>query len=206
MPVPDVVNLEMVIVPLPVFASLIVCVAFDPTVTSPKLTDAGVTVNEDSLPDPVQSAVSGVEEAVLVTAIAPETVAVLVGLKVAVTCALWPAESFAGVLTPETVISAPVTEISEIVAVALPVFVIFTVWVAVVPTVTAPKFNEAGESASEAVTPFPFRGTAVGESSALLVIVTTPVVAPLEVALNATFNVAVCPAVSVFGAVNPPIV
>ena len=30
--------------------------------------------------------------------------------------------------------------------------------------------------------------------------------APLVVALNATFNVAVCPADSVFGAVNPPIV
>ena len=206
MPDPDVVKFEIVIVPLPVFASLIVCVAFDPTVTSPKLTDAGVTVNDDSLPDPVHSAVKGVEDAELVIAIAPDTVAVLVGLKVAVTCALWPAASVAGVLTPETVMSAPVTELSEMVAFALPVFVIFTVWVAVVPTATAPKFSDEGESASEAVTPPPFRGIAVGESSALLVIVTTPVVAPLEVALNATFNVAVCPAASVFGAVNPPIV
>lgn len=206
MPEPDVVSLEIVTDALPVFASLIVCVESVPTVTLPKLTDAGVTVNDDSLPDPVHSAVNGFEEAVLVTATAPDTVEVLVGLKVAVTCALWPAAIVAGVLTPETVISAPVTEISEIVAFEFPVFVIFTVWVAVVPTVTAPKFNDEGESDREAVTPPPFKGIAVGESSALLVIVTTPVVAPLVVALNATFNVAVCPEAKVFGAVSPPIV
>ena len=58
MPEPETPRLEIVIVALPEFASLMVCVASLPTVTVPKLTDDGVIVSAEAFPDPVQSAVS----------------------------------------------------------------------------------------------------------------------------------------------------
>jgi hypothetical protein len=75
-----------------------------------------------------------------------------------------------------------------------------------VPIATLPKLSELGESPSAAETPSAFKGTIVGELSALLVIVTAPVVAPFEAALKETFNDAVAPAASVVGAVTPEMV
>jgi hypothetical protein len=206
MPDPEVARLEIVIVALPEFASLIVCVASLPTVTVPKLTEAGVIVSSDALPEPVQLAVAGEPEALLVIVIVPESVAVEAGLNVAVKLALCPALSVAGTVSPESVTPLPDTATFEIVVDELPEFVIFTVCAEVVPIATLPKLIEFGESPSEAETPSPFRGTVVGESSALLVIVTTPVVAPFEAALNATLSVAALPGAIVVGAVSPVIV
>ncbi len=206
MPVPEVVSFEIVIVELPEFAILIVCVASVPTVTLPKFTEAGAMLSVEALPEPLQFAVSGALDALLVIESAPDSVAVEVGLKVAVTVALCPAFSEAGTVIPDTVTPVPETDIPEIVAVAVPEFVIFTLCVAEEPIETLPKLIDVGESVRLAETPSPFSGTVVGESSALLVIVTTPVVAPLEVALNETFSVADCPAAIVIGAVIPPTV
>jgi hypothetical protein len=186
MPEPETPRLEIVIVALPEFASLMVCVASLPTVTVPKLTDDGVIVSAEAFPDPVQSAVSAELEPLAVTVSAPDSVEVDVGLNVAVTLALCPAATVAGSVRPESVTPFPVTLTFEIVALALPEFVIFTVCVAVVPIATLPKLIESGESASELETPCPFSGIVVVGSSALLEIVTTPVDAPLADALNAT--------------------
>jgi hypothetical protein len=205
-PVPEVVSFEIVIVELPELASLIVCVASVPTVTLPKFTDAGVMLSVEALPEPLQFAVSGALEALLVIESAPDSVAVDVGLNVAVTVALCPAFNDAGTLNPDTVTPVPETDIAEIVAVAVPEFVSFTLCVDVDPIETLPKLIDVGDSVRLAETPSPFSGTVVGESSALLVIVTTPVVAPLEFALNETFSVADGPAAIVIGAVIPPTV
>jgi hypothetical protein len=199
MPEPETPRLEIVIVALPEFASLMVCVASLPTVTLPKLTDDGVIASADAFPDPVQSAVSVELDPLAVTVSAPDSVEVDVGLNVAVTLALFPAATVAGRVKPESVIPFPVTLTFEIVALALPEFVIFTVCVAVVPIATLPKLIESGESASELATPCPFSGIVVGESSALLVIVTAPVEAPLDAALNDTFTCSDFPAANVAG-------
>ena len=204
--VPVVVFFVMVIDAVPELASLMVCVASVPTVTLPKFTDAGVMLSVDALPEPLQFAVSGELDALLVIESAPDSVLVDVGLNVAVTLALWPAFNAVGTVNPDSVTPVPEADIAEIVAVAVPEFVIFTLCVAEEPTETLPKLIDVGDSVRLAETPSPFSGTVVGESSALLVIVTTPVVAPLEAALNETFSVADCPAAIVIGAVIPPTV
>jgi hypothetical protein len=204
MPDPETLIFEIVMVADPEFASLMVCVASLPTVTFPKLTDEGVIESAEAFPDPVQSAVS--LELLVVTVSAPESVVAELGLNVAVTLALWPAAIVAGSVSPESVTPLPEMLTFEIVAALLPEFVIFTVSVAVVPSDTLPKLIESGERASELETPCPFRGIVVGESSALLVIVTAPVDAPFSDALNDTLTCPVCPAANVAGAASPPTV
>jgi hypothetical protein len=133
----------------------------------------------DALPDPVQSAVIGELETLLVTEIAPDSVDVEAGLNVAVKFALCPACSVAGMLIPEIVIPLPDAVTFEIVAAAEPVLLTVTVCDALVPSATLPKLICVGEIATTPEMPCPFRGIVVVESVALLVIVTTPVAAPL---------------------------
>jgi hypothetical protein len=206
MPVPETARLEIVIVLLPEFASLIVCVALLPTVTLPKLTDEGVIVSDEELPDPVQFAVSAVLEALVVTLSVPDSVALVVGLNVSVALALAPAANVEGTVNPDIVTPDPVTLAFEIVALPLPEFVIFTVCVAVAPSATLPKFTASVESSTPLVKPCPFSGIVVVASSAVLAIVTAPAEAPAAVALNATKTCPVCPADSVVGAAIPPTV
>jgi hypothetical protein len=190
-----------VIVELPEFSSLTVCVALLPTVTLPKLTVEGVIVSADALPVPVHCAVRSVEFVSNVSA--PDSVEVEVGLNVAVIVAEFPAVIVPGADQPESVTPDPVTETLETVTLALPEFVIVKVCEAVDPTDTLPKLIEEVESFSEPETPAPFSGIVVVASSALLVIVTAPVEAPLADALNDTFIFSDCPAVSVTGAESP---
>jgi hypothetical protein len=98
-----------------------------PTVTVPKLTEAGVIVSDDALPEPVQLAVDGELGALLVIVSVPDSVDVEVGLNVAVTLALCPAWRVEGVDKPESVTPLPETATLEIVAAVDPEFVIFTV-------------------------------------------------------------------------------
>ena len=150
-PEPETTRLEIVIVLLPEFASLIVCVASLPTVTLPKLTDDGVIVSVEELPDPVQFAVSAVLDALVVTDSVPDSVALVAGLNVNVALALAPAANVAGTVKPESVTPVPVTLAFEIVALPLPEFVIFTVCVAVAPSATLPKLIESVESSTPLV-------------------------------------------------------
>jgi hypothetical protein len=151
MPEPETAKLEIVIVPLPVFASLIVCVASLPTVTFPKLTDEGVIVSAEELPAPVQAAVSAVLDALVVIETVPDSAAVVVGLNVAVMLALSPAVSVAGSAKPESDTPVPVALAFDTVTLLLPELVIFTVCVAVEPSATLPKLIESVESATELV-------------------------------------------------------
>jgi hypothetical protein len=89
--------------------------------------------------------------ALLVIVIVPVSGAPAVGLNITVIVVLCPALSAIGRWGPEAVNPAPVTEIPEIVTIALPVFVRVTVFALLWPTAKLPKLIELGESPSEIV-------------------------------------------------------
>ena len=72
------------------------------------------------------------------------------------------------------------------------------------PTVTLPKLSVVGLAAkAPGKTPVPVTGIVKVGLEAFDVRVTLPLAAPLEVGVNVTLNVAVCPAFRVSGAVMP---
>jgi len=84
------------------------------------------------------------------------------------------------------------------------VFVTFTVWVAVLPTVTVPKAIDAGDTVSAAAdVPVPARATNVGELGALLAIVIVPVSWLSTVGLKTAETLALWPALSEIGSLGP---
>jgi hypothetical protein len=123
---------------------------------------------------------------------------------VTVKLVVFPAARAIGVVKPETLTPVPEIAILEIVALSLPVFVTFTVCVAVLPTVTVPKAIEAGDTVSPAaVVPVPLRATNSGELGALLVIVIVPVSWLSTVGLKAAETLALWPALNETGSLGP---
>lgn len=179
-PEPDTLNPEMVIDELPPSARRIVWVTSLPTVTVPKFTDPGVTLSEDAVPAPVQSTFIGEPAALLAIVIAPDSADALVGLNVTVRSAFCPGCKVEGIARPVSVTPVPLTAALEIVTAAVPVFDNFTVSLEVLPIEIFPKLIAAGVAVSAAVAPFPLSAIFVGEFSALLLIVSIPLAAPLD--------------------------
>jgi hypothetical protein len=124
-----------------VLLSVTCWVALLPLLTLPKLTEGGFACNCPNAafdPVPVKATfIVGFTASLLVmvkvAAAAPPTI----GLKVNVTGADWPAVMVLGVVIPLTLNSAPISETTEIVRSALPVFDIvkFKLLVDPIPTV-----------------------------------------------------------------------
>jgi hypothetical protein len=98
---------------------------------------------------------------------------------------------------------APVTVTAEIVTVAVPPFVRVMVCELLAPVATLPNAAVVGVAASSACVPVPLNAIVVGEFGALLTIEMLPLALPAAVGANLALNVALSPAPSVSGVVNP---
>jgi len=74
----------------------------------------------------------------------PESLPAALGSKFTLTVMDWPGSRVAAELEPFRLNPVPLTEIFEILASALPVFLMVACKVSVVPTFTFPKLNDAG--------------------------------------------------------------
>src|SRR5271169_1522244 len=145
----------------------------------------------------------GEPTALLATVILPVMLPTPVGLHATVKVALVPGAKLTGVLIPETATLATDGVTLEIVTWEVPKFVRRTVCVVALPTTTFPKLKDEGVAASvEDVAVAPRLIARVG-LAALLEMETVPASVPEEVGLYVTVRLAIWPAVSVTGAVNP---
>jgi len=164
-----------------------------------------LSVSTWATPVPLRATVVGEFVAVLTSDTLPLTLPAAAGANRAVNVVLCPAVSVCGNVSPVMLRPAPVTLEELIVTFELPVFVMVTVWLAVLPTNTLPKLMLVGEalSVSTCVTPVPLNETTVGEFVAVLASDTLPLTAPAAAGANRAVNVVLCPAVSVSGSVSP---
>jgi hypothetical protein len=93
----------------------------------------------------------------------------------------------------------PETVTLEMLALAFPEFVTFTLADPALPTFTLPKLSVVALalSVTDAVAPFPLSGMLAGDPDALLATATAPVTVVALVGLNSAVNVVLCPAASV---------
>ena len=126
------------------------------------------------------------------------------GLKVTVNEALWPAGMVTGSERPLT-LNTELFELTAVTVTFAPLAVRLPDAVPLVPTTALPRGRVVGETAScpAAAVPVPESGIVSVELDAFEVMVTLPLALAAEGGVNVTLNVALCPAVSVTGAVIP---
>ena len=141
--------------------------------------------------------------ALLTNVIVPDAAPLLCGVKVTVNCVLCPALMVTGKEIPLSVNSA-LLEVADVTVTLDPLAVSVPVRFALDPTVTLPKFNDDGETASVAgIVPLPERGIDKFGFGAFDVIDKEPLAEPLAVGVKVTVKLTLCPAVSVRGTVSP---
>ena len=125
---------------------------------------------------PESAIIRGELAALLTTVMLPARLPVVAGENPTRKDVDWPAARLKGSPIPALVNPAPLSVICEIETLEFPVFEIVTVCVALVPAVTLPKLNDAGETESWRFVemPVPASGTTIGEFGALLISVTLP--------------------------------
>ena len=116
-----------------------------------------------------------------------------------------PGSSVALEADPSRLNPDPLTEIFEIFAFELPVFLIVACSVSVVPTVTLPKLNDDGleESVITEACAVALQEICAGEPLALLAILIAPLAAPADVSFSEAVRVVLCPAPIFRGTVIP---
>jgi len=199
-PTCEIVTLEP---PLLVRVSDNVCL-FD-TCTLPKLRLVGFDPSVPAVtPVPDNGIVNVGFDAFEVIVTFPLTAPADAGVNETLNVALWPDVNVTGAAIPLTLKPDPLTPTCEIVTLEPPVFVTVSERVCFVDTCTLPKLRLVGFDPSvPAVTPVPDKGIVSVGFDAFEVIVTFPLTAPAEGGVNETLNVALCPDVSVTGAVIP---
>jgi hypothetical protein len=210
-PLPVTVTPEIATAACPEFVNVEVNVELLPTATLPKLSVPGFSVNCPTAaadPVPESAIVDGDVGSLLVIEMLPVSLPAAVGANVALNVADWPAVIVFGVVIPDTPNDVPLTVITEIVRSAPPLFVKVIGEVPVVEVVTFPKFTLAGEmlSCGCAASAVPVRGTDavdVAPSELLKFSESEPEAFPLDVPVNHTVIVEVCPAAIVNGSVTP---
>lgn len=193
--------------PVPLEVNVTPSVAFEPTVTSPKLRLVGLTVSCGVVvPVPLRptATVAFVDELLLMLSVpvdAPAVVGANCTLSVNVCLGL----RVAGKVAPETVNPVPPIVAELTVTGDVPLEVIVTPSVAFEPTATLPKLKEVGLIVHCGVpVPVPLRPTAaVALVDELLLMVSAPVAAAAVVGANFTLSVNVCFGFKVTGNVDP---
>lgn len=132
------------------------------------------------------------------------TAAETCGLKVTVNEVLWPAGMVTGSARPPT-LNTELFELTAVTVTFAPLAVRFPDAVPLVPTTTLPRPRVVGETVSwpVAATPVPDSGIVSVGWDAFEVMVTLPLALAAVCGANATVKFALCPAVSVKGAVIP---
>lgn len=142
-------------------------------------------------------------EALLVTVSEPVTLPEAVGAKMALQLADCPAASVRGRVRPLILKPVPLVVAAESVTLAVPVLVIVTFCVALLPRLTLPKLMLAGEAETCSVTPAPLRATVAGELLALLATLMAPVEAPVTAGAKVAEKALDWPAARVRGNARP---
>jgi hypothetical protein len=179
-PVPVMVAWEIVALALPLFVSVIVCELLLPTATFPKAKLPGLAISDAfaATPLPEKESVCGDPGALSVKTMLPVTPPAAVGAKTILKEVLWPFDSVTGSEIPLMVKPVPVNVARLTTVFTFPVLVNVTVCEALWPTVTFPKFSDAGETESPGCVPLPLREIVAGEFDASLTTVRLPFTAP----------------------------
>lgn len=159
-----------------------------------------------AVPVPLKfTVVVGLVGSLLVIESAPDEAVVVVGLKVTVRVADWPALITFGVVIPVAPKPVPLTDITETVRSAFPAFEIVRFEVDCVLTVTLPKLIAAllTEICGVEATPVAARLTTAGALPAAPRTESVPLTGPLAVGVTLTDTVLDCPAATVIGRVIP---
>lgn len=130
MPAPEAATLEIVILDEPEFVKRTLCVDSLPIFTSPKLTEAGVTVKSDAFETPVaaRATMTGESGALLLIITFPEAAPLAVAVNDVETLTLCPGVRAMGSATGFIENPDPATEIPETVRDLVPVFVTVSVF------------------------------------------------------------------------------
>jgi hypothetical protein len=204
-PVPLTPTCEIVTLRPPLFVTVSDRVCLFDTCTFPKLRLVGFAPSVPAVtPVPDNGIVRVGFEAFEVIVTFPLTAPADVGLNETLKLALCPAASVTGVVVPLKLKPVPLIPTCEIVTLEPPLFVTVSDRVCLFDTCTLPKLRLVGFAPSvPAVTPVPDNGIVRVGFDAFEVIVTFPLTAPAEGGVNDTLKVALCPDVSVTGAVIP---
>ena len=185
-PAPETLAWEMLMLAEPELVKVTVEEPDEPTLTVLKLTAPGFAVRLPCTPKPL----SGIESvellALLLMVMEPEAAPAVVGANCAEKFTVWLAATVTGVESPETLKPAPVAEIDEMVALALPELVRVMFCWPLLPTATLAKDTEAGLAprVELVATPVPERARVCGEFGALSVKLMLPEAAPFDVGVN----------------------
>lgn len=197
---PDPVTLapEMMVLAVPEFFSVIVEVTVLPTLTSPKLTLAGLAPICPSVPMPdIATVAEGSEPPTSPeTLTSPDALPGFEGVNSTVKLVVWPAASVTGVVSPVTVNSEPVWVRELTVMDSFPEFFSVTACLLVAPTDVLAKEMTAGlvvKAAAEA-TAVPERGKACAGPGILSVKLIIPESVAAAGGVNTTLNVMLWPA------------
>ena len=143
-PVPVTARSAIVRAAVPVFVTVIVCDFVWPSTMLPKLKVAGERLNPGAAAAPDTGIVSGEFPALLTIEIDPVTLPEAVGAKAALSVTLCDGVSVAGAVIPDRVRPVPAALTLVMLTDAVPVFVITTCLLFVVPVPTVPKLRLAG--------------------------------------------------------------
>src|SRR3984957_3645014 len=150
-PEPETATEEIVIEVEPEFLICTVCVDSEPTFTSPKLTEEGVTARFEDLLAAValKETIIGESGALLLIIIFPEALPEAVAVKVVETLDVCPAARTSGSAGAFMLKPVPATEMPETERDLVPELVMVRVLVTLWPTVSEPKFTLDGVTSME---------------------------------------------------------
>jgi hypothetical protein len=179
-PVPEMLTWEIVALAFPLLVSVIVCELLLPTVTLPNAKLPGLAISDAfaAKPLPERESVCGDPGALSVNTMLPVTPPGVVGAKTTLKEVLWPLDSVTGSEMPLMLKPVPVKVARLTTVLMFPEFVKVTVCEALWPTVTFPKFNDAGDIESPGWVPVPVKEIVTGEFAASLVMARLPFTAP----------------------------
>src|SRR5579862_6743796 len=136
-PVPDALAAEIVTLAVPVLDTVTGTVEEAPVRRLPKLTLAGFAESAPCTPVPLSATVGS--EPLLTTEIVPEALPAVEGSKTAENVVLCPAPRLTGTVMPVTLKPVPDALTCVIVTLSLPVLLIVTVWLELLPTASLPN-------------------------------------------------------------------
>lgn len=190
---------------LPVFARVTVCVPLVPVVMLPKLSEAGDAAScatGDTLV-PASATTRG-ELSVLFTRVRlPERLLTEAGVKLMVKVEEPPGGTESGNARPEKLKPVPISDAWVTLRLAVPGFLMASIWVLVTPTVTLPKLTLAGTTEICGRTPLPLNEIIPGELVALLTKLRPPVALPTVAGAKLTMSEKLWPAARVTAPVKP---
>lgn len=181
---PVIVTCEIVSTAFPVFEICIGCELVLPSATFPKFTLEGLAEICACAPAPLTGTVIAGVAPLFAMEMLPETLPTAVGANCTVKLKVAPALIVAGIGGPLTVIPDPLAVAADTEIIPVPEFVNVRLFEALPPTLTLPKFIDAGDAVRPGVVPVPVNDMLAGEFEASLASENVPVAAPAACGAN----------------------